>query len=191
MNCWKKCMAECGVVECTEIGCDVSYRSPLPRRNTEVTKLTTISAIPPTSSSRCGLRNASQTASGGQWIPKSRKASRQASTPDRNPTAVATRRFFSGVIGAVSGSGSELEKHFRRHLKTTAQPSDVFGVQFSFSAQHFGSDAGRPEHIQQIFLFQVVRQHQLVQHFDRASGLERVLPLFEIFNEQRQKFGHA
>jgi hypothetical protein len=71
---------------------------------TEVTKLTTISAIPAPSSSRCGPRNASQTMSGGHKTLASRKASRQASTPERNPTAVATRRFFSGVIQSDSKS---------------------------------------------------------------------------------------
>jgi hypothetical protein len=33
----------------------------------------------------------------------SRSASRQARTPERKPTAVATRRFFSGVIGNLWG----------------------------------------------------------------------------------------
>jgi hypothetical protein len=74
---------------------------PLRRRIAEVTKLTTISAIPAPSSSRCGLRRAPQTTSGGHKILASRKASMQASTPDRNPAAVATRCFFSGVIAAA------------------------------------------------------------------------------------------
>jgi hypothetical protein len=70
-------------------------------------RVTTINAMPPPSSTRCGLRKASQTASGGHKILASRSASRQASTPERNPTAVATRRFFSGLISNVWGRGLE------------------------------------------------------------------------------------
>src|ERR1017187_8368818 len=69
-----------------------------PLRTTARTILTTISAIPAPNSSRRGLPSASQTASGGQKILASRKASRLASIPERKPAAVATRRFFSGVI---------------------------------------------------------------------------------------------
>src|ERR1035438_6540850 len=76
-----------------------------PLRTTARTILTTISAIPAPNSSRCGLRRASQTASGGQKILASRSASRLASIPERKPAAVATRRFFSGVIENYPVSG--------------------------------------------------------------------------------------
>ncbi|GEM_PF-5068302 len=83
----------------------------------------------------------------------SRSASRQARTPERKPTAVATRRFFSGVIvgykmethsGAMFGDAlakntnilgrfdgmdpSSLKEYFRGHLKAPAQLADVLGI---------------------------------------------------------------
>ncbi len=73
------------------------YRSG-ERRFTEMMRVTTIIAMPPQSSSLCGRRMAAHTASGGQETVASRRASMQASIPERNPVAVAMRRFLSGVI---------------------------------------------------------------------------------------------
>src|ERR1019366_7348056 len=82
------------------------HRSDAARRcSAEVTKLTTISAIPTPSLSRSGFRSPSHTASGGQKIRASLTASRQASTPERNIPAIAPRRFFSGVIELDPSSG--------------------------------------------------------------------------------------
>src|SRR5580700_9123720 len=57
--------------------------------------------------------------------------------------------------------------------------------------QDLGHDARRPENIQQILLFQIIREHQFVQDIHRTSRLERVVLLFKILDEQRQEFRHA
>ena len=67
--------------------------------NHEITSVTMTSVSPAPSSTRCGLLKAAQAASGGQKILASRIASKHARTPERKPTAVATRRCFSGVMG--------------------------------------------------------------------------------------------
>jgi len=87
-------------------------------------RVITISAMPPPSSRRCGCRRDAQTASGGQRSVASRRASRQARTPARNPAAVATRRVLSGVIGIVSWRcGHRLPKSAlrRRNLQATIE----------------------------------------------------------------------
>ena len=65
-----------------------------------------ISAIPAPSLSRFGFPSPSQRTSGGQKIRASLTASRQASTPERNIPAIATRRFFSGVMERTLVNGS-------------------------------------------------------------------------------------
>jgi hypothetical protein len=37
--------------------------------------------------------------------------------------------------------------------------------------QDLGDDAGRPENIQEIFLFRIIRQHQFVQDFTGLAAL--------------------
>jgi hypothetical protein len=60
--------------------------------------MTKIIAMPPQNSTLCGRRMTDQIAAGGQETVASRNASMQASTPERNPVAVAILRFLSGVI---------------------------------------------------------------------------------------------
>jgi hypothetical protein len=73
------------------------HRSETVRR-TDMINVTTIIAMPPQNSTWCGRRMTDQIAAGGQETVASRRASMQASTPERNPVAVAILRFLSGVI---------------------------------------------------------------------------------------------
>src|SRR5579859_2668276 len=88
-------------------------------------KLTTINAIPAPSLSRFGFRSPSQRTSGGHKIRASLSASRQASTPERNMPAIATRRFFSGVIARQPASG--LCGDSRHRLSAGRSPTMLFG----------------------------------------------------------------
>jgi hypothetical protein len=67
----------------------------------------------------------------------------------------------------------------------------VLGIQFARPAQYFGGDAGGSENVHEIFLFEFVRQHQFVQGLDGARGFQGVVPLFEVFNDESEQFGHA
>src|SRR5215469_2966213 len=84
-------------------------------------KLTAIKAIPAPNCRRCGWLSAAQSAPGGHTTLASRKAPRQASTPERNPMAVATRRPFPGF---ASGTNTALSP-FGKTAKLPAERSST------------------------------------------------------------------
>ena len=133
MSCWKRCTGK---------DRDQSPVVGSRRRNAAVTSVTTISAIPPTSSTRWGFRSSSQIVTGGQKIFTSRRASRQVSTPERNPVAVASRRFFSGVI------------------RKTSQFTPCLFLTASLTSQH--EDQSRHDHHQPCHELQAKRSSQRV-----------------------------
>ena len=63
-----------------------------------------------------------------------------------------------------------LEKHFWQHLKTTAQPADLVGVPFAFSARYFRSDAGCSDHVHPIFVLEMVSRPSFLQDLDKSGG---------------------
>jgi hypothetical protein len=75
-------------------------------QSSEARTVTTINASPIPSSSRCELCRTVQSASGGQRILASCRASRLVRTPARNATAIAIRFFLSEVIAGHVGTAA-------------------------------------------------------------------------------------
>ena len=76
-------------------------------------------------------------------------------------------------------------------MESAAKTPDVFRGELSFSGENLRDNAGRPEYIEKVFLFEIICQHEFVQDLYRFCRLERVMLLFEIFDQQLQKLYHA
>src|ERR1700716_2117871 len=84
---------------------------------------------------------------------------------------------------------AELDKDFRRHVESAAEPANMLGGELALPVENLGHDAGHAENIQQILLLQVVRAHEFVQYIHGAACPERVMFFFEVFDQQSQEIG--
>ena len=180
MNCWRRCTGEFRRQRCW-IRVVTAPRTPLH----EVMRVTMISAMPTPEFELCGRRMAPRrpreaTEAGGvaHGVHTSEYTGEESGRRCDPPL------FYLESSRHHSGTRYGLEEDLWRYLEATAQPADVLGVQFAFSVQHFGGDAGGSENVHEVLLLQFVRQHQFVQNLDGAGRLQDVVLLFEVFNEE-------
>ena len=75
--------------------------------------------------------------------------------------------------GTLVATRLNSKEHFWRDVKTAAEFADVFDGEAALLPQHLGDNAGSAKDVEQVFLFELVRLHQLAQDLDRAGRLER------------------